>query len=60
MHPGSQALSVPDFYPPKAGQIEEDMSEVHVKHGIQAKQAVSNEGFSCVYADENGSRLRSS
>ncbi|PWN18179.1 hypothetical protein BCV69DRAFT_315015 [Microstroma glucosiphilum] len=58
LHPGSEEVSYPDFYPSKTGkssdrdpergslQPEDDMSEAHVRQGMTAKQAVMNESFS--------------
>ncbi|CAO1635781.1 unnamed protein product [Parajaminaea phylloscopi] len=46
LHPGSEDLSVPDYFPTKSGQLEDDMSEKTVKAGLPAKQAVNNESFS--------------
>lgn len=46
LHPGSASLGVPDYHPPRPGQEEDQMSDTHVKHGMQAKQIISNESFS--------------
>ncbi|PWN33372.1 uncharacterized protein FA14DRAFT_161261 [Meira miltonrushii] len=49
LHPGSRAIGAPDIYirrPKEPGPPEDEMSEVNVRNGLNARPAVGNETFS--------------
>ena len=49
LHPGSRAIGAPDVYiprPKEPGPPEDEMSEVNVRNGLNARPAVGNETFS--------------